>query len=1185
MTRLANIEKAGYFPLPTQLIPLIASFITAPHGGRLLDPCVGKGAAAHELAQALNMTAYGVELSETRAAAAATLLGKETVLNEDFRALKAPPNSFNLLYENPPYLHTDNKLDGRAEYQWLRDTRPWLQPDGLLVWVVPRHMLRHRLASKYLASWFHNTRIYRFTDTTYKQFKQVIFFGQRNPKALVPDPKVVEYYKQVGQSKQHTLLPITKATTHHYTLPKLSDTPFYFRSKFVDPADAVAEAQQSGIVAGDAYKRHLDPQHIRQPLDPLMPLKIGHMNSIIAAGHLNNQLLTNDTETILIKGRSYKAKQLTEEAVAMPGGGSKVIERTTEVVTTSITTLTPDGELTVIEEGFLESFMTKWLPQLTDAVATQYQPRYQFDLNGYGPILDTLNQGRLIPMVGRPGLLPVQRHAIAALATQLKDKPDAYLIGEMGTGKTIMGIGVAACLHAKKTLVLCPPHLTKKWKREIEITWPEATAVILSTISDVDKFFKLPAPAVGVMKETTARAASGWAHAYNWFGPVIQKTRKRGSDLQLLEHSKHIKPLANTGFYIHPGKTPKILTCPTCGATIHDRNGLPITSLFFQRKQITCTKCKSPLYQSERRQSGSQHRGAIHHTINGALPKERHGYAKYPLATYILNRHKGKIDLLLADECHQFKARDSDRGFAFHRLVSASNRTLGLTGTIYGGKASTVFSLLYRTSPEMKRTYKHNDTAKWVGHYGILQEVLTRTYDEHGKQTGNAKSRTTIKELPGGSPAMLPWLLNRSVFVSLSDMGFALPSYEEVPVAVDMEPAQELQYTRLESQLREELKDRLRNGDKSLLAGYLQALLSLPDSPWRSKTVLDPRTEKPVAAVKALPADHLYPKEAAILADIQEELSNGRKVLLLCQQTNTLDITPQWQKMLANEMIKSAVLKAPPNRRESWIKKQLSKGVQVIISHPKRVETGLDLLEFPTIIWMGTEYSVYTVLQASRRSWRIGQDKPVKIKFYAYSDTLQEGALKLVAAKVAATLRINGDTIAHDSLAELDELAQTDMLTALANIVVGNTATEQSLQEAFSNANKSLTTANATIGDYKMEAELTAVRDPIVTSNGASAPSDITITAATTSNDVHRHPSPKIAIAAPATTSNDVPDGVITTSNDVPAGIIATSNDVPVKTVTAPNGTTKTKKKTLLFEFVIGRISNQPAAQQMSLFA
>jgi hypothetical protein len=316
---------------------------------------------------------------------------------------------------------------------------------------------------------------------------------------------------------------------------------------------------------------------------------------------------------------------------------------------------------------------------------------------------------------------------------------------------------------------------------------------------------------------------------------------------------------------------------------------------------------------------------------------------------------------------------------------------------------------------------------------------------------------------------MLPGLLNRSVFVSLNDMGFALPDYEEIPISVPMTNAQTNMYESLKEQLMEELRHRLIRNDKSLLAGYLQALLSWPDSPWRKKVVRDPKTEEIVAQIPGLNADQLYPKEEEIISIIKNELSNGRKVLLLCQQTATLDITPQWQAMLNDHNISSAVLKAPPNKREKWIQKQVTNGTQVLISHPKRVETGLDLLDFPTIIWMGTEYSVYTVLQASRRSWRIGQDKPVKVFFFCYEDTLQEDALHLIAAKVSATLRINGDTIPDDSIADLDELANTDIVTALARIVTGQKQRpSHSLQHAFQTANADFHSSQDTIGTYEM---------------------------------------------------------------------------------------------------------------------
>ena len=190
------------------------------------------------------------------------------------------------------------------------------------------------------------------------------------------------------------------------------------------------------------------------------------------------------------------------------------------------------------------------------------------------------------------------------------------------------------------------------------------------------------------------------------------------------------------------------------------------------------------------------------------------------------------------------------------------------------------------------------------------------------------------------------------------------------------------------------------------------------------------------------------PKERAIIDLIQEEKAAGRKTLLLCQQTSTLDITPQWEEMLNKHGLKVAVLRStPPDKREAWIKKQVEAGVDVVITHPKKVETGLDLLDFPTEIWMGIEYSIYTVLQASRRAWRLGQDKPVKVYFFVYERTLQAQAIRLVAAKVGAALRVNGDTIPDDSLAELDELAQTDMVNALTEMLLKEADYEAEMKE------------------------------------------------------------------------------------------------------------------------------------------
>jgi hypothetical protein len=78
----------------------------------------------------------------------------------------------------------------------------------------------------------------------------------------------------------------------------------------------------------------------------------------------------------------------------------------------------------------------------------------------------------------------------------------------------------------------------------------------------------------------------------------------------------------------------------------------------------------------------------------------------------------------------------------------------------------------------------------------------------------------------------------------------------------------------------------------------------------------------------------------------------------------------------------------------------LHRGIDVAICHPKIVETGLDLLDFPTILFHETGYSLHTLRQASRRSWRIGQRRAVEVKFFAYKDTMQEVCLRLMGKKL-----------------------------------------------------------------------------------------------------------------------------------------------------------------------------------------
>ena len=90
---------------------------------------------------------------------------------------------------------------------------------------------------------------------------------------------------------------------------------------------------------------------------------------------------------------------------------------------------------------------------------------------------------------------------------------------------------------------------------------------------------------------------------------------------------------------------------------------------------------------------------------------------------------------------------------------------------------------------------------------------------------------------------------------------------------------------------------------------------------------------------------------------------------------------------------------------------------------------------FSCVYWQTkNDYSVYVMRQASRRSWRIGQTRPVKVVFMSYRNTLQADALKLVAKKLQSSLAVEGE-LPEDGLAAYGDDGD-DLMMALARKLV-----------------------------------------------------------------------------------------------------------------------------------------------------
>ena len=331
------------------------------------------------------------------------------------------------------------------------------------------------------------------------------------------------------------------------------------------------------------------------------------------------------------------------------------------------------------------------------------------------------------------------------------------------------------------------------------------------------------------------------------------------------------------------------------------------------------------------------------------------------------------------------------------------------------------------------------------------------------------------RERPGLVPSALFHIIGNTVFLKLADVASGLPDYEEQILVSPMDKeedstgfSQRSAYDALFQELRKHLAAALKRGSKRLLATYLQTLLAYPDGCTKGETVFDPGSENIIVQVPPLSEDRLYPKEKALVDLVAAERMEGRRVLVYATHTGTRDITGRMDDILTRHGFRVAVMKADavaPDRREAWVADRVAKGLDVLICHPRLVQTGLDLIDFPTICWYETDYSVYVMRQASRRSWRIGQTRPVKVVFMSYRNTLQADALKLVAKKLQSSLAVEGE-LPEDGLAAYGDDGDDLMMALARRVVSGDEDPDaETVEDAFARAREAEASADELLVD------------------------------------------------------------------------------------------------------------------------
>ena len=135
----------------------------------------------------------------------------------------------------------------------------------------------------------------------------------------------------------------------------------------------------------------------------------------------------------------------------------------------------------------------------------------------------------------------------------------------MGTGKTFIATAASHAAGFRSVLVVCPPHLTRKWKREVEETIPYPRTAIVSSIIDLERLRTLTGsgPLFAVMSRERAKLS------YRWMPAVIE--RWAVSKGRLLRDEETGEPF-------------KVPCCPDCTAQIVDKDGVPLTDEDLNRR-------------------------------------------------------------------------------------------------------------------------------------------------------------------------------------------------------------------------------------------------------------------------------------------------------------------------------------------------------------------------------------------------------------------------------------------------------------------------------------------------------------------------------------------------------------------------------------------------------------------------
>jgi hypothetical protein len=462
---------------------------------------------------------------------------------------------------------------------------------------------------------------------------------------------------------------------------------------------------------------------------------------------------------------------------------------------------------------------------------------------------------------------------------------------------------------------------------------------------------------------------------------------------------------------------------------------------------------------------------------------------RLPIAGELRRAYSGKIAVFVADEVHLAKSNKTDTGAAFKDMLMASGAVIGLTGTLYGGKSSSLYSLAFHFLPQVRHKYGWSRGAptSWIEDMGV-RKIIEKFDTPQGRNSirtgGKRVGAPQVKEAPGASPLLMQTMDECTVWMSLDDIGDKMPDKEEHAVCVKFDEMQQAVYDNAYMVISGYNNELVAKGDRTFMASYYTNLLCLPDSMHRDNPVIHriardkeaarrkyaEVVEKEVIVVPGI-GDEIRPKEKEICDALKQDLKEGRRVIVSVLQTGTRDIRDRITQMITANVKQAKVFSLDTNTkpadRHHHISKMVKQGYNVMITNPALITTAVSLNEWSAWYSVEVSSSLAVHAQATARINRPSQNsRSIVYRHFYYDDKkFQVLAIQGIADKSKAAAVLYG-TNAESLSAMMGSDARVADYTALIKAIDAGKARLKSQSEI----NEALNAKSGGFSDWRESA-------------------------------------------------------------------------------------------------------------------